>query len=480
MLIQRLCKLLFRSGLILLLIAVFWSCSFFGNRKKDQYIPVQFDLKQEVGPFEGVGANVPISFYSRRMKALQSFNDLGIKFIRVKRTSDNWNDLLALRSATTRLGIKWIYSLDVIPAHFINDHGQLVDVEGFAGWWAEEVDELLYQDVPADFIELLDRPDIAKPDSLQLTPDQFNELLHVTRRELDLRDFQQVAILGPALSNPGISGEMETWYMALDQQAYDIVDRWTLNIQEDRNENGDFSPAFGNLIEYLELIESLKPIFVTSYASSTTKFGTNQYPDPEHYDVLGNLGSFETYYYSASFTMPYGLRLYSNTLDLLGQKGVVPFIYQLYDAPADVKYLKKSGGLLDLNGVPKPAFTLLSLLLKKIPNKATIVKANPPLQNGLNTLVFKNQDQILFTLSNEKEESQSMQISLAGAGRSIEILSAYQCQATHIYAAELGKRDDLEVKEVEIKVRYDGVSKCQVFTVIMAPQSTFVAEFSYR
>jgi len=478
--LNRLRRRIFRSGVLALLLTVLWSCSFFGNRKKGQFIPIQFDLQQEFGQFEGLGANVPISFYSRRMKALQSFNDLGIKYIRVKRTTDNWDDLLALRSATTRLGIKWIYSLDAIPSRFVNDHGQLVDVTGFAGWWAEEVDELMYQDVPADFIELLDRPDVLRSDSLPFTPEKYNELLHTTRQELDLRNFQQVAIIGPGLSSPGISGEMETWYMELDQEAFDILDRWTVHMWENRSENGMLNPALGKLIDYLEQTESLKPIFVNSYATTETKFGETEYPDPDHYDVLGNLSSFETYYYSASFTMPYGLRVYSKTLDLLGKKGVVPFIYQLYDAPTDVKYLKKSWGLLDLNGVPKPAFTLLSLLLKKIPDRAMIVKPASPIKTGLNTLIFKNQDQILFTLSNENEASQSLQISLAGAGRSLETVSAYQCHATDIYPSELGKNDALEVLETEIKVRYDGESKSHVFSVIMEPFSTFVAEFSYK
>ncbi|NQV49381.1 MAG: hypothetical protein HQ507_02720 [Candidatus Marinimicrobia bacterium] len=459
---------------------VLWSCSFFGDRKKGQYIPVQYDLSQEIGPFSGLGANVPISFYSRRMKVLQTFNDLGIQYIRVKRTTDNWNDLLALRSATTRLGIKWIYTLDAIPNSFVNEYGQLVDVPGFAKWWAEEVDELLYQDVPADFIELLDRPDIATSDSLALTSEQYNELIHATRQELDLRDFQQVAIIGPALSGPGIAGEMETWYVELDQQAFDIINRWTVHMWEDRIENGKLFPALANLLEYLDQTESRKPVFVNSYASSETKFGMVEYPDPDQYDILGNLSSFETYYYSASFTMPYGLRVYSNTLDLLRNKEVVPFIYQLYDAPADVKYLKKSWGLLDLNGEPKPVFTLLSLLLKKIPENAVVVEANSSLQNGLNTLVFKSQDQIIFTLSNEENESQSMQVSLAGAGRSLEITTAFQCYATAVYPPELGKSDGVEVNEVEIKVRYDGASKSHVFPVSLEPHSIFVAEFSYK
>ena len=101
-------KLSMRALIIILVLGMMWSCSFFGDRKKGQYIPIEFDLQQEIGPFEGLGANVPLSFYSRRMKVLQTFNELGIKYIRVKREAENWDDILALRASTSRLGIKWI------------------------------------------------------------------------------------------------------------------------------------------------------------------------------------------------------------------------------------------------------------------------------------------------------------------------------------------------------------------------------------
>ena len=466
-----------KLGILLLILSMMWSCSFFGNRKKGQYIPVEFDLEQEVGSFEGLGANVPLSFYSRRMKVLQTFNELGIKYIRVKREDDNWDDILALRASTSRLGIKWIYSLDAIPAEFLDDYGKLIDVKGFAGWWAEEVDELLYQDVPANYIELLDGPDVLRGDSLALSSDLYNALIHATREELDLRDFQDVGIVGPGLSSPNIDGNMETWYMDLDQTGFDMLPFWSVMNWENKHASGQVGEALGGLFEYLENIESRKPLLVTAFATSETKFNDVQYPDPNQYDLLGNLNTSETYYYSATFTLPYALRVYSNTLDLLKHKQVVPFLYQLYDAPADVKYKKRSWGLLDLNGGEKPVFTLLSHLMKDVPKQSAIISTLEPTQGGLNALSFKNQDEVLVTVLNESLETKSIQVSLRGGVRKLEVKHASIHFSPGIFPPEQGKKDVIETEDLELKLRSDEANDSYIFTLTLKPQSLFIGEF---
>ncbi len=457
-----------------------WSCSFFGSGKKDQYIPIEFDLEKEVGPFMGLGANVPLSFYSRRMKVLQTFNELGVKYIRVKREDENWNDILALRAAASRLRIKWIYTLDAIPPQFLNEYGSLVDVKGFAGWWAEEVDELLYQDVPADYIELLDSPDVARGDSLALNSDTYNELLHETRAELDLRNFQNVLIVGPALSAPDFTGDMETWYMDLDQSSFEMLPFWTVQIWENKHHSGQVGLALEDLLSYLDRIESRKPILVSAYATSETNFNDIQYPDPNDYDQLGNLETFETYYYSATFSLPYGLRVFSNTLDLLKHKQVIPFLYQIYDAPADVKYKKRSWGLMDLNGGAKPVFTLLSNLIKRIPKKSTVVASLNDPQEGLNALSFKNQDEIIVTVMNETLQPQSIQVRLKGAGRKLSINQAVMNYSESLFPPDQGKRDIVETEDLELKLRADDANDSYVFSLELKPQSVFIGEFQHQ
>ena len=414
------------------------------------------------------------------MKVLQTFNELDIRYIRVKREAENWNDILALRASTSRLGVKWIYSLDAIPAQFLNDYGRLVDVQGFAGWWAEEVDELLYQDVPANYIELLDTPDILRGDSLALTSDLFNELVHATRAELDLRDFQEVGIVGPGLSSPAFTGDLETWYIDLDQAGYDMLPFWTVQSWENTIEGEQIGPAMGRYFEYLDRIESRKPLLVTSFATSETKFNDIQYPDPNQYDLLGNLNTFETYYYSATFTLPYALRVYSNTLDLLKHKQVIPFLYQLYDAPGDVKYKKRSWGMLDLNGGEKPVFSLLSQLMKRVPKQSTIIATLDPTQDGLNALTFKNQDELIVTVLNETLVSKSIQINLQGVDRKLEVKSATVHYSPGLFPPEQGKKDIIETEELELKPRFDGANDSYVFTLMLKPQAIFIGEFHYK
>jgi len=473
-------KQIIKWCIILITLSLMWSCSFFGDRKKGQYIPIEFDLQQEVGPFNGLGANVPLSFYSRRMKVLQTFNELGIKYIRVKREGENWDDILALRASTSRLGIKWIYSLDEIPLEFQDEYGKLGDVKGFAGWWAEEVDELLYQDVPADYIELVDKPDIIRGDSSALTSDLFNALVHETRTELDLRDFQDVSIIGPALSSPTLEGDNETWYMDLDQTGFEMLAFWSVHVWDHQHRSGDLSVTMDRFLNYLDRIESRKPVLVNAFATSATNFNGTQYPDPAEYDVLGNLNTFETYYYSASFTLPYALSVYSNTLDLLKYRDVIPFLYQLYDAPADVKYKKRSWGLLDLNGVEKPVFTLLSNLMKEVPKRATIIAPLDELNGGLNTLAFKNQDEVLVTILNEELESKAIQVSLQGGGKKMEAISTLLYYTTELALPEQGKKDRIETEALELKLRSDNANDSYVFTITLEPQTVFVGEFHYK
>lgn len=478
--IEPISKWCIKALALVIIISFMWSCSFFGDRKKKEYIPIEIDLNQQVGKFGGMGANVPISFYSRRMKALQTLNELGIKYIRVKRVDENWDNILALRGATQRLGIQWIYSLDAIPVAFLNEYGRLEDIEGFAGWWAEEVDELLYQEVPADYIELLDMPNIAVGDSLPIPSDEYNSLIHATREQLALRGFEQIGIIGPGLSTPELSGNLETWYMDLDQQVFESLDFWSVQVWQDQLAQGQTAETFSLFLEYLEKIESRKPVFVSSYASSETKFGEYQYPDPDSYDQLGNLSTFKTYYYSATFSMPYALRVYSNTLDLLKHEGVVPFIYQIYDAPADVKFKKQSWGLLDLNGGEKPVFALLANLMKRIPDDASVLNTSYDSKYKLTALGFGSREKVIVTVCNQDSESKSIQINLKGTKPSLELVRAVSTSSPELLAVELGQRDVVEAVELELKLRRDNENNSHFFTISVEPLSTLVAEFQYQ
>jgi len=466
--------------IVFLTLLLLWSCSFLGERKQDDAIPVEFDLDRPVGNFDGLGANVPLSFYSRRMKVLQTFNELGISHIRVKRDGENWDDILSLRSATSRLGIKWIYTRDEIPVEFQDIHGQLLDIKGFAGWWAEEVDELQYQDVPADYIELLDKPDLIRGDSVTISSDRYTALLHATRQELDLRDFDDVAIIGPALSTPSSQGNLETWYMDLDQNAYEMIPFWSVHAWDHQGQPGELGSALSGLLAYLDRIDSRKPVMLDAYASSSFLFNGIQYPDPDAYDVLGNQDTYETYYYSASFSMPYGLRVFGHTLDLLKLGDVIPFLHQLYDAPGDVKYKKQSWGLLDLDGAEKPVFTLLSSLMKRVPRRAEIIMAPDSSDGELNTLAFKTQDACVITILNEGLQSRHIRVSIAGAGKTFtpgEVILLYTPEPL---PPEMGKMDHVQEETLELKSRYDSGGKRHVFSLDLQPQSVFIGEFGLR
>ena len=473
---QRSLKLILILGLLLLLT----SCSLIRQRKGAEYQPIVIDLTKDSGPFKGFGANVPISFYNRRTRPLQVLNDLNIRYVRVTRSADNWNDILALRAATHRLKIKWIYTLVEIPAPFVNAQGQLVDVDGFAAWWAEEVDELDYQEVPADLIELVERPDLNQQGYQVMDADTYGRLVHATRKELDLRDFQDVAIVGPGLASPDIHGERETWYMDLDQEAFNALQYWSVQAWEDSSGTVSAGAAISHLVSYQKSIESQKQVFVTSYGTHQTRFHGQQYPDPGRYDILGNQSGYERYYYNATFALPYGLKVFATTLELFAISEATPFIYQLYDAPDEVKFKKSSWGLLDLNGQEKPVYQLLATLLKEIPDKASIIPLQFRDDAMISGLAFRDDTRLIITLCNQQLVSRNIQLVLKAADRSLTFQNAIALDALETYPPDLGKMDTIKKTEVELKLRSSSELKANTCQYTIAPQSVLIATFQFK
>lgn len=464
-------------GLVLaVVLSMLGSCSLISDRRTKDSLPIEIDLSQEGHAFMGMGANVPISFYNRRTRPLQVLNDLRISHIRVKRTGDNWNDIAALRAATYRLKIKWIYSLDKIPLAYLDESGRLMDVDGFAHWWAEEVDELNYQEVPADFIELIESPDLANAGAPIMNADDYNQLIHTTRQELDLREYQDVAMIGPGLSSLSTSDSMETWYMDLDQQAFETLRDWSVELHDDASGAMSMGGKLQDFQAYLEKIESIKPILLTSYTNRIKQYGEFEYPDPERYDILGNKPDYERYYYSASFSMPYALRSYSNTLDLLSHPQVIPFIHQLFDAPEAVKFKKQSWGLLDLNGGEKPLYTLLSALLSRIPKQARILTLDLSDTPGLRGLGFLNNEKLVLTLCNETATRIDVRFIMKAAPDVFTIVHAMDLLSPKINHPDLGRMDIVEEESLSLKLKRSGDDLSTSFPATLRPNSIFIAE----
>ncbi len=95
---------------------------------------------------------------------------------------------------------------------------------------------------------------------------------------------------------------------------------------------------------------------------------------------------------------------------------------------------------MDLNGGEKPVFSLLSLLMKRVPKRATIIATIDPTQDGLNALTFKNPDEVIVTVINESLEAKSIQINLQGVDRKLEISSAAVHYSPGLLPPEEGKK----------------------------------------
>jgi hypothetical protein len=118
--------------------------------------------------------------------------------------------------------------------------------------------------------------------------------------------------------------------------------------------------------------------------------------------------------------------------------------------------------------------------MKRVPKRSTIISTLQPTQDGLNALSFKNQDEVLVTVLNEGLESKSIQVSLRGADRKLEIKSAALHFSLGIFPPDQGKQDIVETEELELKLRSDDANDSYVFTLMLKPQSIFVGEFQYK
>ena len=415
---------------------------------------VRFDLSKTSHNFGGFGAQIWAFNNNPQVDLHQRLKELNIKYVRLTRQGASWEQMASVRDITDRLGIQWVYTIWSAPREFTDDKGMLRDVKRFTTWWAEEVDGLAGRDMRPQYIELMNEPDSEGLWSTGIAPPTYNALVKSVRRALDSRGHQDVRVVGPGLAHLNWQNHNSKWIRALDPEATAALSVWSTHSWDDGDLcHGGAScvekqwPKFGDAAARTDPI---KPIFVTEYATKESAFHGIEYPHPEKGTELTYFDGTSGPYYSATNTVPFAVRLYENTLALLANGANVSFVWQLVDERTDLLTLKKSWGLVDLDGKPKPAFEALKTLCPKIPVGARVVASPDQSANHMYAAAFVGGDQIVVAISNDSAAEHTSTIHLSNAGSGLQVVEAVAYRLARRGDHELGEPDTGRTTPVEL------------------------------
>jgi hypothetical protein len=327
---------------------------------------IEFDLGKLGQVVDGFGV---MYWPPELVKPAAEFGALNIRYIRITKDGASWEHLQWLYGECRKLGVKWLYTLWSVPKEFQGPDGNLVDPAGFADHWVGTVRELDEHGCRPHFIDLENEPDY-----FGIPAEPYAELIRQVRVKLDAAGFRDVVLTGPGLTHVG-AGNFLKYRDALDRKAVDAIGVWTGHAWDDawnwEKETGEVvitDLRAEPFVQGCRERDPNKPIWITEYATRQRTFHGITYPHSDT-ESAGN--------YSASFTMPYAIRTYANTLSMLNH-GVNSVFYW---SSGDVKDSPKQWGYLGPDGEKKPVYHALRSLWGAIrPGSRAVL---PPPEMGL-------------------------------------------------------------------------------------------------
>ena len=389
---------------------------------------VTFDLDRTSHRFDGFGAQVWVTNNNPRVDLERKLAELNIHYVRLTPYGATWPQMQSLRDITDRLGIQWVCTFWSAPPELADEHGVLQDVRGFTDWWMQQIDEMAARALAPHYIELMNEPDSMGHWSTGMAPSTYNEVVKALRRELDGRGLPNVGIVGPGLAHLDWDGHNETWIGALDREAVASIAAWSTHSWDD----GDLCRGGASCIERqwpsfrraFERQDAAKPVFVTEFGTKETTYNGVRYPHPGQETLFPDHASEPTRYYSATDTVAYAVRLFENSLALANEGANVPFIWQLVDEPSELLELRKSWGLVDLEGQNKPAFQAIATLGSAIPEDALVVEPPKQTADGLYAAAFIGGDAVVVAIANDTRENITSTIRLLNADDGLRIVES--------------------------------------------------------
>jgi len=432
---------------------------------------ISFDLGNTLHTFEGFGAQIwgygpDESFPNLDLIRRQALEGLNIKHVRIENYAESatWTDMQNTRAMTDELGIQWVYMIWVAPGPYMDGNGCLRDdmIDDFAIWWTSEVADLYSHGIPVEYIELMNEPDSGGQWSTGITPVQYNLLVNELRPRLNDAGFANVGIVGPGTSSLTWS-HPEVYINGLDETGVVAMGSWSTHVWGG-DQGGPF-PDGGLDMEYHwpnfgDAADARDPTllkFVTEYATYERTFHGVTYPHADDYGSWNEDNVFP--YYSVTNCMPYAVRVYENSLALLNSGANAPFVWQAIDEPTEVNppgypgTKRKSWGLLDLWGEPKPVYGVLLTLYPKIPVGAHVVGASAQ-DMVIYSGAYLYGGRLVIGMANGSAAERSATVELCGAAH-VEVVEAVAFVIDHVGNPDIGDPDTGQTIYRELTVTPD-------------------------
>lgn len=403
---------------------------------------------------------------------IDELRNLNIKYIRIARDHTTVEQMQALRKVTDALDIRWIYVTWEAPKRYTSDANMLVDVEGFAAWWVQQVTDLDKEAVCPHYLDLMNEPDSKGNWSTGISPTNYNMLVKSTRRQLDRAGYQHVGIVGPGTA---VMTNSPPFISALDEEAVSSLSAFAVHAYDD----GVFCHGGASCIvptwkktfgEVVAGADSEKPVFVTEYATQWPVYHGVLYPSPD-----------TTAGFSFSVSMGYAARVAQNTLALLNSGAAVPFYWEAEDERAGKDSGKnKSWGFVSRSGEHRPVYYALQQLFTRIPRGARVLMPPPPLPHdaeGIYAGVYATESSVIAAVANIANKSLETIVRIwEGGSLSVQ-------EAAAVVAAERGNASKMQgdtAKVVSVPLSLDAFSGGSSFSVTLPADSVFTATLARR
>jgi hypothetical protein len=439
-----------------------------------------FDLCQTQQTFMGFGAQLWAYASHEKYPRLNDIRRTGLdmlnmKYIRITRESACIEDLQKTRIMTDELGVKWIYMIWSTGGRFSKNQN-LTDIDGFVDFWLTEVTYLYSNNIPVEYIELMNEPDSKGQWSTGITGKQYNEVVKKLRLKLDGAGFKNVGIVGPGLSS--LSWSLPASYLEMmDIDASLAMAAWSTHTWDDDTPESGAPEIERHWPKFADQARKLNPdipVFITEYATKMKQFHGIKYPMPDDYGGWNEENIYP--YYSSSNTVPFAVRSFENTLALINSGANVLCYWQLNDEPTEVgspgfrSRKKKSWGILDLDGQPKPVYHALMTLYPKIPISAKVVKAPDQKDKSLYAVCVTNEEKIVIAVANDETETHSATIQLRNAPEGLKLVEAQAFECVYKGDPDKGEPDKGKIVCKDIKAVFS--SGVYSVYVTLSPDST--------
>ncbi len=392
------------------------------------------DIGVDVAAISGRTGGFGCFAWAGQKAGYAEFDALAIRYVRTTRDNDSWTDFRTFRAFCEQRKIQWVYTLWQAPSAYKDGSNMLKDPAGFARYWKDVVAELDAHQCRPEFVDLMNEPDSKGVWSTGITPAAMNILISAVRREFDLAGYFNVGIAGPNLTSMSDWSGPKDYFQAMDADAVKALSAfashpWGDDVARAGCQGGadcttQTWPAFG---ETARAKDPGKPIWVLEYATRQYTYDGIAYPDP---DKVGQ--------YNASFTMPYAVRTYENTLAFLNLGVTVPFYWDAADAPGS----SKQWGYLDERGARKPIYETLKALFPHVAAGSAILKTIQ--DSALYAGAYLHDTDMTLAIANDSKTLRTATVRFTHAGPSLSMAGAI--------AVETAERKDPALKQADVSI----------------------------